>query len=492
AEIKGRLTMVDVLTQAVRDRQTVPDDVLEIDVEGEVLTLDRRTCERAREKARRTLRPHNVARRVFVDTLLDALAAQSADRLESDVLDDVPDIPLAEDETDEGDLLDARDHAAIRQELAEDDAVRAALHALWPKLTPQELLSDLLTDAERLESATLGHLTDADRDALLRPPGSLWTPADVPLLDELAELLGEDDTEARERRARREREERAYAEGVLHVLEQDDEIIDEEMIRVRDVLDAELLAERQEARSALTAAQRAAQDRTWTFGHVIVDEAQELSAMDWRTLMRRCPSRSMTIVGDVSQTGSRAGTSAWADVLSPYVGDRWRLRELTVNYRTPAEVMDLAAGVLAEIDPGLRAPTSVRDTGVPPWQRSLDRSAVVTEISSIVDAELAEVDGGTVAVVVPGGLEAAVAGELAGAGGTTAEDDNPRVSVLTVERAKGLEFDSVVVVAPDEIVAESPRGLNDLYVALTRATQRLGIVHTGAPIEALSGAQSAR
>src|SRR5205823_6349825 len=125
----------------------------------------------------------------------------------------------------------------------------------------------------------------------------------------------------------REREDRAYAEGVLDILEQDEEIIDEELLRVSDVLDAELFAERQQRRSDLTAAQRAAQDRGWTFGHVIVDEAQELSAMDWRLLMRRCPSRSMTLVGDVAQTGSPAGTSSWDEALRDYVGNRWRLRE---------------------------------------------------------------------------------------------------------------------------------------------------------------------
>ncbi|MBK1788195.1 ATP-binding domain-containing protein [Prauserella cavernicola] len=492
AEIKGRLAMVDVLTAAVRDRQTVPDEALEILVEGEVLTLDRGVCERAREKARGTLKPHNLARRVFLDRLLDALAEQSVQRLESVVLDNVPDIPLAEDESDDGDLLDARDLATIRQELAEDPTVLTALNGLWPKITPQELLSDLLTSPERLDSATRGHLADDERDVLLRLPGSLWTPADVPLLDELAELLGEDDTAIRARRAQREREDRAYAEGVLDILDQDEEIFDEERIRVSDVLDADLLAERQDAASGLTAAQRAAQDRTWTFGHVIVDEAQELSQMDWRILMRRCPSRSMTIVGDVSQTGSPAGTSSWGGVLDRYVADRWRLRELTVNYRTPAEIMNLAAGVLAEIDPELRAPTSVRETGEQPWQRPVPRADVAGEIRSIVDVELAGVEGGTVAVLVPADLEGSLSAELAGAGGTTAEDDNPRVSVLTVDRAKGLEFDAVVVVAPDEVVAESARGLNDLYVALTRATKRLGIVHTGPRMGALSGAENGR
>ncbi|EHR60866.1 HelD family protein [Saccharomonospora cyanea] len=497
AEIKGRLEMTEVLAQAVRDRQTVPDDVLEVPVEGgEVLVLDRETCERARSKARQTLRPHNLARRVFVDRLLDALADQSVRKLESDVLDDLPEIPLAADETDSGPMLDARDHATIRQELAEDPAVQAALQSLWPKLTPQELLSDLLTDSERLGSAAADVLAEEEWRTLLRRPGSLWTPADVPLLDELAELLGEDDTEARARRERQRREERAYAEGVLHVLEQDDEIIDEEVVRVRDVLDAELLAERQEAASDLTAAQRAALDRSWTFGHVIVDEAQELSEMDWRLLMRRCPSRSMTLVGDVSQTGSAAGTSSWDRVLRPYVADRWRFRELTVNYRTPAEIMELASAVLAEINPRLSAPRSVRKSGVEPWQRSSSSDSLAADVRRWVDEELAaltrERGGGTLAVLCPDSEEGRLAAELAGtqaAAGLDDTEDNPRVSVLTVDRAKGLEFDAVLVVDPEGIVAASPRGLNDLYVALTRATQRLGIVHTASPMPALSGEQ---
>ncbi|WP_037295612.1 HelD family protein [Saccharomonospora azurea] len=499
AEIKGRIGMADVLAQAVRDRQIVPETVLEVPVEGgEVLTLDRRTCERARAKARETLRPHNVARRVFVDRLLDALADQSVRRLESSVLDDLPEVPLADDEVDSGPMLDARDFATIRQELAEDAAVQAALQSLWPKLTPQELLSDLLTDAERLASAARGVLTEEEWRSLLRRPGALWTPADVPLLDELAELLGEDDTEARARRERQRREERAYAEGVLHVLEQDDEIIDEEIVRVRDVLDAELLAERQEARSDLTAAQRAALDRSWTFGHVIVDEAQELSEMDWRLLMRRCPSRSMTLVGDVSQTGSAAGTSSWDRVLRPYVGDRWRLRELTVNYRTPAEIMDLASAVLAELDAGLSAPKSVRESGVRPWRRSSSPEALAADVRRWVDEELealtAERGGGTLAVLCPESLEGSLAAELAETQATAGVDDtgdNPRVSVLTVSRSKGLEFDAVIVVDPEGIASGSQRGLNDVYVALTRATQRLGIVHTGTPMPALSGEQSA-
>jgi DNA helicase IV len=456
-EVKGRLVLAEVLANAVRDRQRVPEPVLEIEYEHDVLKLDRKTCTDARTRARRSRRPHNPARRLFVSDVLDALTRQAARKLGED-------------------LLDGQDLADIRAELAADENVAAALNSLWPVLTPEGVLDDLFADRERLSSAARKLLSEEDRALLESGRDAKWTPADVPLLDELAELIGVDDTEARVERKRREREDRAYAEGVLDILEQDEEIIDEELLRVSDVLDAELFAERQVERSELTAAQRAAQDRTWTFGHVIVDEAQELSAMDWRLLMRRSPNRSMTLVGDVAQTGAAGGARSWDEALSPYVADRWRLEQLTVNYRTPAEIMAVAARVLAEVDPALSAPSSVRETGVPPW--SVRPASLAAELPGLVARELSEVDGGTVAVLVPAHRFDEVSSWLS--------EHDERLSVLTVERAKGLEFDSVVLVAPDEVVAGSPRGLNDLYVALTRATRRLGVVATGDDVPALS------
>ncbi|GAB3367574.1 HelD family protein [Amycolatopsis echigonensis] len=457
AEVKGRLVMAEVLAKAVRDRQGVPDPVIEIEHEREILKLDRKTCTQARARARRSRRPHNLARRLFVSDVLDALTRQAARSLGED-------------------LLDAQDVQDIRAELAASPSVAAALNSLWPKLTPAGLLDDLFAEREHLDRAAGELLSEEDRKHLESGRDAKWTPADVPLLDELAELLGSDDSEEQAEQKRQERVERAYAEGVLDILEQDEEIQDEEILRVSDVLDAELFAERQQARSELTAAQRAAQDRTWTFGHVIVDEAQELSAMDWRLLMRRTPNRSMTLVGDVAQTGAAGGARTWDEVLSPYVADRWRLEQLTVNYRTPAEIMAVAAGVLAELDVDLAAPVSVRETGVPPWGVKVE--SLEEELPSLVDAELSAVDGGTVAVLVPGGRWDEVRKLL---------PEDERLSVLTVDWAKGLEFDGVVLVSPDEIVSGSARGLNDLYVALTRATQRLGVVRTGPPVPALGG-----
>jgi DNA helicase IV len=181
-------------------------------------------------------------------------------------------------------------------------------------LTPERLLTDLFSSADRLAIAAK-ELTADERALLLRSPyRAEWTPADVPLLDEAAELLGED-TSAAEARAERLRRARiAYAQGALDVvlgsrsLEFEDED-ESEILAATDVIDAGLLAERHDDVARLSAAERAAADRAWAFGHVIVDEAQELSAMAWRLLMRRCPARSMTVVGDVAQTSDPAGTS---------------------------------------------------------------------------------------------------------------------------------------------------------------------------------------
>ncbi len=232
-------------------------------------------------------------------------------------------------------------------------------------LTPQQLVGDLLADPDRLAAAA-PRMPAADRDALLRPADAPWTPADVPLLDEAAELLGEDDRAARAAAARRRRQEEAYAQGVLEIIGRDEDD-DEEILMGADLVDASRLAARYEDEQNLTAAERAAADRTWVFGHVIVDEAQELSQLAWRMLMRRCPARSLTIVGDVAQTGDLGGLPSWGEALDPYLGDRWRLAPLTVNYRTPAEVMAVAADVLAQIDPALETPRSVRESGRQPW-----------------------------------------------------------------------------------------------------------------------------
>ena len=203
--------------------------------------------------------------------------------------------------------------------------------------------------------------------------------------------------------------------------------------------------------------------------------------MAWRLLMRRSPSRSMTLVGDVAQTGDLAGTSSWDQVLAPYVANRWHLEELTVNYRTPAEVMAVASSVLAAIDKTLVPPRSVRQTGIAPRIERVGPD--LARLGDVVKAEAAEVGEGRLGVIVPelrlDEVAAAVTQQIPDAALGEDPELSRTVVVLTVKNAKGLEFDSVVLVDPAGIIDESPRGQSDLYVALTRATQRLTILHEG-------------
>ncbi|MGP3969589.1 HelD family protein [Streptomyces sp. 6N223] len=484
AEVKGRLAMAEVVAAAVRDRQRVPEEPIAVDHDGETLTLDPDDVARARRLARESLLPHNEARPLFRRLIIDALARRVADRYGTDVLDG-------------GSLLDEEDIEDFRRELRASPEVAAVVERLWPALAPQRLLAELYASPARLAAAAPG-LTEAERAALLRPPagGRGWTAANVPLLDEAAELLGTD-----ERRARLAAEAEAAERGERLTLAQEaldiaygsrttdfDDGADPELLSAYDLLDAEQLAERHREADHRTPVERAAADRTWAFGHVVVDEAQELSPMAWRLLMRRCPARSMTVVGDIAQASGVAATRSWEAVLAPHVGARWRLAELTVNYRLPSEIAEVAAEVLRRIDPGLRAPGAVRSSGVTPWRRSVPEDGLAVEAAELAARAAAEAPGGRVGVVAPASRLAEVASAVAGTAlaersemGVPPAEGWGKVDVLDPGTAKGLEFDAVIVVDPGRIVADSPRGLNDLYVALTRPTQRLGVLHPGGP-----------
>jgi DNA helicase IV len=490
AAIKGRSAMARVVAAAVRDRQEVPDEPLEIRADAARLRLvatssreespiefpadsgrlrlTPRAVAQARERARRSRRPHNQARSVFAREIINALTRQLARRIGTDV------------ETGAS-LLEQDEIADLRHELRTDPAVRATISALWPILTPQQLITDLLADPDRLAAAA-PRMSAADRSALYREAGAPWTPADVPLLDEAAELLGDDDRAIRAAAAKRRRQEEAYAEGVLEIIGRDEEH-DEEILMAADLVDASRLAARFEEEQYLTAAERAAADRTWAFGHVIVDEAQELSQLAWRMIMRRCPARSLTIVGDVAQTGDLGGLSTWNDALDPYLKDRWRLAPLTVNYRAPTEVMAVAADVLAAIDPELTIPRSVRDSGHEPWHLEASPEEFTARVTQAAGWLAEQAGDGKLAVIVPEGSSAELGADIGAALPGTAIGADPDLTspvvVLTVKQAKGLEFDCVLIAEPAGLVAESPRGLNDLYVALTRATQQVGVVHVG-------------
>ena len=488
-EVKGRPMMTGLLAAAVRDRQATGPAEFEFD--GETLRLDAAVVRAATRRARAARLPHNRARPVFQRQIIAALAQQYAkfsrelaERLEADVSDvlaeaseaieaDLAAIPLVPGSGEDEQV----NLAALRRELWADPGVRARLDDLWPALTPQRLLEELFADPARLAAAAPG-LSAAERAALLREPGG-WSSADVPLLDEAAELLGRDDRADRARSTHERAQQIAYAQGVLDIAAGSSD----EETAASGFLDAAALAARHEAPDYRTVAERAAADRTWTFGHVIVDEAQELSPMAWRLLARRCPTRSMTIVGDVAQTGSAVGTTSWERVLQPLAGDRWRLTRLTVNYRTPAEIMAAAASLLAAIDPEQPPPQSVRQAGAPPWRMATTPDALPATLAEITSAEAGS--EGQLAVIVPdtrvAELAEAVGRAVPGASFGESPDLTSPVVVLGARQAKGLEFDSVLIADPGAILAGSPRGRNDLYVAMTRSTQRLGVLHPGRP-----------
>ncbi|MFF7793878.1 HelD family protein [Streptomyces sp. NPDC007991] len=468
AAVKGRADMAGVLAEVVSSRQALPDPVIAIEHEREVLMLDDGLVNVARERTRAAKLPHNAAREHFEGHILNALTDLYAERIGTDPFDG-------------SSLLDPSDITQIRDDLAENPEVWAAVDQLWPLLTAQRLVADFLAAPEEFLSAE-------DAEAVRRPVTRRWTVADVPLLDEAAELLGEDDRLARER-AQRERERQiAYAQGVLDVSyasrtyefedKEEDDPESSEVLSAHDIIDAERFAERHEEDDHRSAAERAAADRTWAFGHIIVDEAQELSPMAWRLLMRRSPTRSMTLVGDPAQTAEAAGVGSWAGILAPYVEDRWEHTRLGVNYRTPAEIMDVAAAVVRAEHPDFEPPSSVRSTGVHPWARATDDlpGAVAKAVGELTPAE------GRLAVIAPRDLHRGLAARLDGVTAGAEPDLTQSVVLLDPRQAKGLEFDSVLVVEPARY------GTSDLYVALTRATQRLGVLHTGELPESLSEA----
>jgi DNA helicase IV len=451
AQVKGSARMAQAMAEAVRRRQRVPGDVTPLSVDGYVIELRPREVEAARAQARRTRAPHNVARVTFVKEILRSLAVQ-----------------LAEAQDDE---LDQDNRRELDAALRAAPEVKRAVNHCWLPYTPQRLLSRLLSRESWLAELSL---SAADRALLLRDESAPFTPADVPLLDELATLLGEDDDAQRLanlRAARDRQEEVSYAQGVLEMTSAHRGPGD---LAASDVVDAERMVDRWGGGGAsFTVAERAADDREWTFGHVVVDEAQELSPMQWRMLMKRVPSRSMTVVGDIAQTGSLSGAQSWADVFESWAPGRWRVEELTVNYRTPAQVMDVAADVLAVARPGATVPVSAR---IGDWAPV----AIAGEpAESVVDVVRGELDRfATVAVIAPDDLVEPTRAVLAAGLPDAAVGPEAPVSVLDVTAVKGLEFDAVVLLEPAQILAASPRGASDIYVAMTRPTQRLVVLHS--------------
>lgn len=442
-EIKGSEEMVVLLDRLVKEFQVLPEADREISIDGLGLNLRVAMVKAARTRARRSRKPHNEAQQIFADALADHIAEAMRARIGTN--------PLGGEN-----LLSAGDVAQLHDDVRDSAIFDQLVEEFWPQLEPTEVLQSLLEDAAMIERVAFDY-DEETQGALLREPGSPWTPSDAALLDELAVKIGlQDPQQQQAAQQQRWREQVAEAADALDVLigsqntDLDDES-DAEILSAHDVVDAETLAARQQVRDQRSTAERAAQDHQWAFGHVIIDEAQELSPMEWRMVFRRSPSRWMTIVGDTSQTGSPAGVDDWQETLSPFVDQRIRTHQLSVNYRTPAAIMEVANGVLDHFAP--HAPRSI----------ALRRS----------NEPIQYLPTGTDALEVAAGLHARDPDRLTA---VIASDDEAGDGIMGISEVKGLEFDHVVLLHPQAIAEASPQGYQDLYVACTRATQSLHII----------------
>ncbi|MBX3093917.1 MAG: AAA family ATPase [Cryobacterium sp.] len=458
AAIKGSTRMAELIKRAVADRQRVPAETQTLDVNGDRIVLEPALIQSAMSKARASGKPYNLARVDFVASALAALTRIYVDQLRAKRA-----------------VIDDSDIAVLREDLRTAHDVKVALNTAWLPLTPQKLVQDIFARPE-----WLAHLapewSDAERALLRRDRDAAFTVSDVPLLDEAAELLGEfelnQDADKRARKAQRKRDVENAKAAIAN-------------FGLKGYVSAESVADGfADAFAGSTTAERAAADRTWGYGHIVVDEAQELSPMQWRLLRRRSPSKSFTIVGDIAQAASPTASETWEHALAALVGgsqesERWRLEELTVNYRTPGRIAEAAQSMAIAHGLPVTVATSVREGDYP-----ID---VMTDVVAAVRRDRERSDGnggdaGTLAVIAVPSRVAAVHSALSAefTVGLGAESLTTEINVLSPRDAKGLEFDSVVVVDPAAIVAASERGAAALFVSMTRPTQRLILVAEGA------------
>ena len=464
AKLKGDVRMVKVLTRAVRTRQRPLRRDVEVPFGAGVLRLRARATEDIVGMARRRPGTHNARRRFVESNVLRVLADEYRARLGRSGLDG-DDEPTADEQKD------------LAQRLRRVPEVSDALDRMWPRLSPHEFLHDLLGARALLSHAGKGILSPPEVQRLYRPRSTSleavpWTSGDAALIDEARTLLG-----PRRGRPVRVRTKRAE-EGSASEL---------------GFWPQGLAASPEPTTTATTGSD----DDIRAFGHIVVDEVQDLSPMQLRMLARRSLSGSMTVVGDIAQATGPWAPAGWDDItrhLSPQRPPR--LVELTVSYRTPAEVVALAAQVLAVAAPEIRPPRPVRQSGVLPRVVATSRFGLSDTLGELAREEVAAVAPGRVAVLGPAVMLPELTRALDEAGLDPIDPRDPAgdglaagLVVLPADETNGLEFDSVIVVEPllvaavgDELAGEGPpvpttRGLRTLYVALTRPTRRLAVLH---------------
>lgn len=458
AAIKGRAAFSRILREAVRLIPRLPDRDQVLHVWNRRVTLRIKDVQEALSRARRSGRPHNVARESFAMGLMELLAGRL--------------IVEAGDASSTADI-DPDDLKTWMSEIRDSVDARRAINLAWmPTQAPAFLRKlwsrpDLLAQANRKAGTPL---SVEDLNLLYRAQEEPLTISDIPLIDELEELLGTLDlASAQKRRAeeQREKEERERANEALKATGLGGGIVTADI----------LMRQTQEAPSLRPLAERARADRSWTYGHIVIDEAQDLSPMAWRCLLRRCPSRSMTVVGDLDQKRGHRRPQSWKQALGPAARAFSEEFVLSISYRTPRALTRIAQAVMAQHDtPVLYPMEAVRDVSDCYQVSHTHKDTLkecVSHVVSTMEERLDREEGegkGRICVIVP---DAQAQLWHADESGASALDQ--RVSYLTAAGSKGLEFDSVVVVEPRDILDQ---GSGDLFVALTRATHDLHAVTT--------------
>ncbi len=419
ARLKSSVALVDAIEPAVRFYEEPPAEGTEVSTDWSDLWISTDDWAEAFEAAGAGA-AHNEARDVVWEELLRIL--------------------IDKDESEASPAL-------LRRALTQNHELLTTFNRAWPLLDPLDLVSDLWSVPAYLRRCAPSLSRDEVR-ALQRPDPRAWTVSDLPLLDAARQRLGDPETSRRRRRhesAVADQRERMDA-VVEHLIATDDsEMSVMSMLRGED-LQHVLIDE--------SVATGAGPDLlAGPFAHVVVDEAQELTDAEWQMLLRRCPSRSFTVVGDRAQARHGFGES-WSDRLERVGFDRITPASLSINYRTPEEVMAEAEPVIRAALPDANVPTSIRSSGLPVVH------ARTSELGLIVDAWLATNTDGLACVI-----------------GDPAFPDSARVRSLSPELSKGLEFDLVVLVEP-ELFGLGIEGAVDRYVAMTRATRQL-VVLTG-------------
>ena len=459
-QLKGDARMVSVLARALRTRQRALREDVEIPIGRAIIVVKARYTAEVVERARRRPGNHNQRRSALARELAMRLAGEYHERFAREGIE----VGSAQSE-----LSDLIRRTPQFQEI---------IQRIWPRLSGQELLHDLFGARALLRAAGADVLSDDEVELLYRHRAPTleeirWTKADAALIDEARILLGP--------RRRPRVMNRPLDTGVLDGVDLDAYAPN---VRAAALREAQRLAPTQN--SELDEAEFV------TYGHIVVDEAQDLSPMELRVLKRRDLTGSMTIVGDMGQATTASSSASWNAVLEVLEPRRSPVRvDLTVSYRTPEEVLDFAAPTLLAAAPDVEAPRPVRRAGFSPTVDEVAPEDFDGHLVAMVRDEVAVVAPGRVAVIVVARRVPEILAVLE-AGGLRPVDPRDQDSkglsadlvVLAAEGANGLEFDAVVVVEPHEIArrgssdpsALTPRGLRTLYVAMTRPTRRLAIL----------------